>query len=290
MWLKEIHASQISSYQICPRMFRYQYVDKIVPKVTDPKLFIGRACHAGLAGHYSGRDALEAYEEDIRNQLEAMAPYVDSEQMARFDEQIELGRKLIQTFVSWAKEKDSFRAIAVEQSFAIPIFRPDGKRVRNAHLVGTFDGIAEDVYGNIWLLEHKTYKSTPSETVLRLDGQAGYYLLAASYLYPNRRVVGVIYTILRKVDPARAKSSVVERYMVMRNPHELAGLQKRLFYIHQQIAKDNLYIPAPGFHCGWRCPYRQLCIAEEDGSDVGGIKDMLFTTGEPALLLDEEVN
>lgn len=47
----EIHASQISAYQTCPRMYRYQYVERLVPRVTSPKLFIGRGCHEGLAAY-----------------------------------------------------------------------------------------------------------------------------------------------------------------------------------------------------------------------------------------------
>ena len=284
----EIHASQINTYQTCPRMYRYQYVEQLVPKVTSPKLFIGRACHAALAAHYRGEDALVAYESDVQEQLARIEPYADDKQWEELLDQATLGKKLIEAYIPWAREKDTFRVIAVEQPFAVPVWG-EKRRIRSAFQVGTFDGIAEDVYGNIWLLEHKFYKSVPSETVLRLDSQAGYYLLAASQLYPDRKVVGVIYTIVRKVDPTKAKSSVVHRTKVLRNGFEIENLRRRLYHIYRQIITDKLYIPSPGFHCGWKCPYRELCIAEEDGSDVEGIKDMLFTVGEPALITDEEV-
>jgi len=269
-------------------MYRYQYVEQLVPKVTSPKLFIGRACHAALAAHYRGEDALVAYESDVQEQLARIEPYADDKQWEELLDQATLGKKLIEAYIPWAREKDTFRVIAVEQPFAVPVWG-EKRRIRSAFQVGTFDGIAEDVYGNIWLLEHKFYKSVPSETVLRLDSQAGYYLLAASQLYPDRKVVGVIYTIVRKVDPAKAKSSIVHRTKVLRNGFEIENLRRRLYHIYRQIIIDKLYIPSPGFHCGWKCPYRELCIAEEDGSDVEGIKDMLFTVGEPALITDEEV-
>lgn len=285
----ELHASQITTYQTCPRMYRYQYVENLVPKVTSPKLFLGKAGHAALAAYYSGKDALEAYEADIQQQLSELEPYASLEQWDEFLSQAELGRKLVTAYVDWAKRNDTFRVLAVEQSFAVPIFTPKGRRVPNVAYVGTFDGIAEDVYGNIWLLEHKFYKSTVSETVLRLDSQAGYYLMAASQLYPDRKVIGVIYTIIRKVDPARTRGELIHRHKVLRNGYELEGLRRRLYYLYKQIKSDKLFIPAPGFHCGWKCAYRELCIAEEDHSDVEGIKEMLFTVGQPKLLLDEEV-
>ncbi|WP_026487666.1 PD-(D/E)XK nuclease family protein [Caldanaerobius polysaccharolyticus] len=283
----ELHASQITTYQTCPRMYRYQYVEHLVPKVTSPKLFLGRAGHAALAAYYSGKDALAAYEADINQQLAQIEPYASPEEWDEFQSQAELGRKLIEAYVPWARANDTFRVLAVEQSFVVPIWG-EKRRISNAYYVGTFDGIAEDIYGNIWLMEHKFYKSVVSETVLRLDSQAGYYLMAASQLYPDRKVVGVIYTIIRKVDPVRARGGIIHRTRVLRNQHEIEGLRYRLYRIYRQIKTDKLFIPAPGFHCGWKCPYRELCVAEEDGSDVEGIKDMLFTTGEPAPILDEE--
>jgi len=286
----EIHASQINAYQTCPRMYRYQYVERLVPKVTSPKLFIGRACHEALAAYYRGEDAPAAYEAHVQEQLARMEPYASPEQWEELQAQARLGRKLVEAYIPWARMNDTFRVIAVEQSFAVPIWG-EKRRVPGVYHVGTFDGIAEDVYGNLWLLEHKFYKNAVSETVLRLDSQAGYYLLAASQLYPDRKVVGVIYTIVRKVDPAKAKGDVIIRHRILRNAYELLGLRRRLYHIYRQIKADKLFIPAPGFHCGWKCAYRELCIAEEDGSDAESLREVLFTVGAPEsmLLVDEEV-
>jgi hypothetical protein len=277
----EMHVSQITAYQTCPRMYKYQYVERLAPRLTNPKLFLGKAGHAALAAYYQRQDALQAFDTDVQAQLEQMSPYMDPDSYLEFQEQAVLGRKLVEHYVRWAQENDDFRPIAIEQRFAVPVYAEDGRQVPGVYYIGVFDGIAEDVYGNLWLLEHKFYSSFVSETVLRLDSQAGFYLVAASDLYPDRNVVGVIYTMIRKVDPAKAKSSIIRRHKVFRNVYEQMQLRRRLYHLYQQIYHDSLFIPSPGFHCSWKCPYTELCIAEEDGSDTEALKEMLYTTKDP---------
>lgn len=277
----ELHVSQITTYQTCPRMYKYQYVERLVPRITSPKLFIGKAGHAALAAYYQRKDALKAFDDDVKAQLEPMLADLDPDTYLEFQQQAELGRKLIEHYVQWAQMNDDFRPIAIEQQFAVPVYDEDGCQVPGVYYIGVFDGIVEDVYDNIWLLEHKFYSNFVSETVLRLDSQAGFYLTAAADLYPDRNVVGVIYTMIRKVDPAKAKSSIIRRHKVFRNTHEQLQLKKRLYHLYRRIYSDDLFIPSPGFHCSWKCPYTELCIAEEDGSDTEALKEMLYTTKDP---------
>lgn len=286
----ELHATQITTYQTCPRMYRYRYVEKLVPKVTSPKLFIGRAGHAGLAGYYSTgkkETALEAYRADVEAQLNQIAPEVDLNQWEEFKQQAELGEKLVDYYVDWAQKNDFFRAIAVEQSFEVPIFTPDDKELPDVKYVGTFDGIAEDVYGTLWLMEHKFYSQPVAFNVLRLDVQAGLYLMAASMLFPDRDFTGIIYTIIKKTNPAKAKKDIVTRYTVVRTPQEIENLKQRLYLIYREMQVDTVYLPHPGLHCGWKCPYTDLCIAEDEGSDTEALKEMLFKVEEPPAVLTE---
>ena len=297
--MNEIHASQITTYQTCPRMYRYRYIEKLVPKVTSPKLFLGRAGHAGLAAYYqTGKKeaALEAYRADIERQLNEIAPEVDLTQWEQFKQQAELGEKLVDYYVEWAKKNDFFRAIAVEQSFEVPIFTPDGEELPDVKYVGTFDGIVEDVYGTLWLLEHKFYSQVPPYNVLRLDLQAGLYLMAASMLFPDRRFGGIVYNIIRKTAPDRAKNDVVIRHTVVRTVKEIEILKKRLYRIFEVMSNESTYLPHPGLHCGWKCPYTDLCIAEEEGADEStlmALRKMLYKEEEPPTVLagggDEEM-
>lgn len=298
--MNEIHASQITTYQTCPRMYRYRYIEKLVPKVTSPKLFLGRAGHTGLAAYYqTGKKeaALEAYRADIQAQLNQIASEVDLTKWEEFQQQAALGEKLVDYYVDWAQKNDFFRAIAVEQPFEVPIFTPDDKELPDVKYVGTFDGIAEDVYGTLWLLEHKFYSQVPAYNVLRLDLQAGLYLMAASMLFPDRRFGGIIYNIIRKTAPEKAKNDVVVRRTVVRTYKEIELLKKRLYTIFEVMSNDVIHLPHPGLHCGWKCPYTDLCIAEEEGADeytISSLKEMLYKEEEPPTVLvggngDEEL-
>lgn len=285
--MRELHVSEITAYNACPRMYKYSYVDNLVPKVNDRKLFLGSGVHKALEAYYSGKDALVAYEEWTKTELEKMAENMTPDDLTQFDEVIAMGRRLVEYYVPWAKANDTFEVVAAEQEFAVPIWAPDGP-VKDAAHVGRFDGIARDIYGGLWLMEHKTYTQIPSESALRLDPQAGYYLVAAQQLFPNEEVKGVIYTIIRKVDPNRARGEIVHRYRVLRNGHELERLRHRLYQMYKIITSDTEFIPTPGMHCNWMCRYRQLCIAEEDGSDVGALKDAFYTVREREVLLGED--
>lgn len=281
--MRELHASQITTYSVCPRMYRYQYVDRLIPKVTDHKLFLGTGVHQALAAYYEDdrRDAdlaMRVYEAWVDVQMSEHRADMTPEVEEQFQKDAELGRKMLANYFPWARANDAFEVLAVEQPFAVPIWTPRGKPLRGVRQVGRFDGIARDIYGHLWLMEHKTYSQVPSESELRLDAQAGYYLVAAQQLFPDNPVVGVIYTILRKVDPARAKGDVIYRTRVMRNEHELEQLRNRLYVMYKRITSDKYFPPTPGMHCGWRCSYRQLCIAEEDGSDVMELINAFYET------------
>jgi hypothetical protein len=277
--MRELHASEIVTYNVCPRMYRYQYVDKLVPNVPDHKPFLGSGVHKGLEAYYTDPSrrpevGLDAYTKWMEEETAKISPDMTPEQVEEFQKDFELGKKMLAHYFEWARANDGFEVVSMEQPFEVPIWTPSGRKVPRVRHVGRFDGIVRDIYGSIWLKEFKTYSQVPSESELRLDAQAGFYLVAAEQLFPNDRVVGIIYTILKKVDPDRARGETVYRYWVMRNEHELQVLRKRLYVMYKRIAGDKEFPPTPGHHCGWRCSYRQLCIAEEDGSDV---KDLVNT-------------
>lgn len=276
----EIHASQISTYKTCPRMYRYQYVDRLVPKVESEKLILGKGGHAALQAHYSGQDAVAAYDAWAQEQLGRFSAVAWPDELEKIESQLALGRKLVAYYVEWAKRNDGFRVLSAEQQFRVPVWSPKGRKVKGVWHAGTYDGVAEDVYGNLWLLEHKFYNRFPTETELRLNEQAGYYLLAATQLFPDRTVRGVIYTVIRKTNPDRAKDDVVRRWWVQRNGRELVALRNRLYHAYRAVTTDRTWMPSPGFHCTWQCAYTRLCLAEDDGSDVQELVDAFYNREE----------
>jgi hypothetical protein len=263
-------------------MFYYNYIEGLVPKAESVRLSVGRGVHIGLAAFYTHMTraaGCAAYEEWVEKEVpQLMAEQADPTEL---EKSIELGRLMLDAYFDFAAENDSFvplevgKAKAIEASFRVPVWSPDNKRLRGVYQVGRFDGVVRAAAGRIWLLEHKTAKDFPNETYLRLDEQVGYYLLAAWQLF-RVQPAGVIYNVIRKVDPRKARTETVKRFKVLRNGHELLYMRNSLYYAIQTIKKDKVFMPSPGLHCTWRCAYTQLCVCDHDGSDTSLLKEMFY--------------
>ena len=260
-----MHTHDITEYKTCPRMYNYRAIEGLQPKVESPKLRIGTGFHLAVGAYYrSGGNAhhalaiCELWAEGNPDAAEASAV-----------------RRLVEHYIEFAKANDTFQVCAVEQCFRVPVWTPSGRRSPGVVFCGTFDGVIRDHRGRLALLEHKTARDFPPDVTLALDEQAGFYLLAANQLF-GEVVDTVLYNVVRKVDPQRAKKEMVRRYYVVRNNHELRRLRDRLYYAYLQLKRDKLFLPSPGFHCGWKCPYTQLCTAEEAGFDVQYLKQEFY--------------
>jgi hypothetical protein len=272
--VREIHVSEITDFKTCPRLYRYRHVEGLVPILRDPKLTLGTGMHVGLAAYYTGRDAIAYYDAWAEMTLAEMGENATDETV----EQVALGVKLLKAYIEYAAENDDFKPITIEQTYSVPVWIPGGRVARVRHC-GAFDGLVKDAYGKLWLMEHKTTAQFANETYLRLDEQVGYYLLAAVQLY-NEIPAGVMYNQIRKVNPAKARTPIIQRTHVVRCPTELKALRDRLYYTYRQIGQDKLFLPHPALHCTWRCGYVQLCIAEDDGTDATLLKRLAYVQGK----------
>lgn len=272
-----VHASQISTYQACPRMYYFNYVRNFIPKIEDRKLLFGRGIHEGLAAYYQtgqAAQAISAYKTWLDEQLAVLANSpADPDHLS---EASRIGESLLGAYVKYAEQHDDFIAVAVEQEFEVPIWTPKGNPSRMCHR-GKIDLIAKDKYGKLWLGEHKTARDAPAELELQLNFQASVYMLAAQQLF-DQPVSGVIYNVIRKVDPLKAKTPVIIRKLVPRTAHELRMTSMQLYQWSRRMLTDKEFNPIPGRHCSWRCAYSILCLCMQDGSDYQELVDRLYET------------
>lgn len=277
-----VHATQVHTYLTCPRMYYFQYVENLVPVVESPKTAFGRGFHIGAAAYYTPglqspiarrECAVSAYHEWAAT-AEAQAALAGGNESGRARESIELGEALLHEYMRFAEENDDFRSVAVEQPFALPVWKKcrDGAlrqlevRGTPVYYYGTFDGIVRSRYGRLWLQERKTASSFPSEQELRMNLQVSFYLLAAYQLYGDE-VCGMIYDVVRKVEPKRARSPVVHRWHIGRSARELVSVADYLCRVSFRMLTDRYYDPAPGHHCSWMCAYWDLCTCLQEGVD-----------------------
>jgi len=259
-------------------MYYFQYVENLVSKAQDPKLSFGKAVHKGLATYYMTSDrvkAAQSYKTYMDEQVQKVLTV--RELTVKDNEYITLGDVLLEAYIQFARSKDNFEPLRVkgqptiEQQFSVPFYG-----VAGCTHDGTFDGIVRNSYGNLMLLEHKTASTFPSPLELQLNVQASMYLLAAKQLF-DEPVHGIVYNVLRKTNPKRARTPVIQRFIVGRTDAELKASGTWIARLVNTMLKDEHFDPRPGFHCTWKCAYTQLCTACQEGVDYTLLANHYYT-------------
>lgn len=280
-----VRVSEVNAYITCPRMYYFAYVENLVPKVESPKLVFGRGIHEAIAVYYttgSPQKAVDAYRDWLSERQNELKAY-GSAAYGLLKEAEEIGEPLLRAYIAYAEKHDDFIPVGIEQRFAVPMWymTDSGEPVqlefegRPVYHVGTFDGVVRNKYGKLWLMEHKTASVQPSFKVLKVDLQIGFYTLAARQLY-GEDVCGVIYNVLRKAHPKRAKSPVIHRELLSRTDYEITQTVNIYGRMVLRMLSDRIYDPTPGHHCSWKCAYWQLCLSLFDGTPLEHIINDLY--------------
>lgn len=172
-----LSVSALKSWRACQRLYRYQYVDRMVPVTQDENLVFGTLGHRGLEAWWlAARD----YPDDSDAWLRAALAAIDAEDpfMAAKAEALMLGYH-----ARWAGQR--YRVLEVESGFELPLVNPETNATsRTWQLVGRTDVLVEDERGRRIVVEHKTSSEdiSPGSDYwqrLRLDQQVSTYIEAA---------------------------------------------------------------------------------------------------------------
>ena len=277
-----LHATSLTDLLVCPRLYKYAHVLRLRSPVPSEKLDAGGITHLALADFYTNGDveaALQVFEDACVAATTKLQVRINGDAFEEVNAKIEkeraVCRKTLAAYLPWAQEHDKgwwANVLHVEQKFDVPVLdygtgQPLVYGGAEVHHVGTFDLVVEDSFGFVWIVDHKTAKSFPSDIEMHLNLQFGLYTLAAHQLFPERTVAGVIYNGIKKVDPAKAKTPTHHRVHLRKTEAQLATLGERLSAVLVPQACGQRHDPHPGAHCGWRCPYTGLCLAEERDDD-----------------------
>jgi hypothetical protein len=192
-----------------------------------------------------------------------------------------LGEGMLDGYYDYAMANDNFRVAVgggeplVELPFVMPIPHPKTGKDTKDTFAGTIDGIITDDNG-YWLHEHKTAAQIRTGH-LRQEPQATNYMAWAVRKWPKLkgRLMGVQYNYLRKMLPSPSvKAPLFHRERIYRNQHECESSIRNLYYAVQEMHRvadnpDTLAFPSQTMDCTWDCPYRDICMGMEDGTDVG---------------------
>lgn len=293
-----LEPTELQDMEVCPRILHYRKHERLVPKRTSPKLYKGKLWHIFLEryyteGHKAAKAALTDSAEAEKRRIQSLV-LMKPEEEAEFDEAVRLLEVVADLYDEWATEEDPkyfTRVIAVEQPFEIEL-------IRGVVIAGRIDMVVEDRWGNLWPWDNKSTSSSnwPDDSLIRLNTQFRTYWLAVKSLayagvLPDRRVPGFVYNGARfnVKNPRNARTPLFYRRAI-RFPeaaqdtsiNNLVALVEE-YQLHQ---RRGYFRPQPGQHCVWRCPYTELCLGEENQTDVSALRDELFVVhdGRPNYL------
>ena len=257
-------ATRLKSLMLCPRQFRYAYVD-LIPAVPTAPLVFGRVVHQALLFIHQWQmeekvlppvnETLTHFDGLWQRALQEENPFF--RQGAPSPEQhSKLGHEILRGYLRSIEETRP--PLAAELSFEIA--------VGNDKLRGVIDRIDEQEDGLI-IVDFKSGARKLSQSEVARDLQLTVYAFAAQQLY-GRPTARVAQYYLRDGTYLRS----------LRGPDDFAWLIADLLPQARRLLREEQYPARLGYWCNW-CDYRELCKAERSCNSCQGSCSTLTPVG-----------
>jgi CRISPR/Cas system-associated exonuclease Cas4 (RecB family) len=243
-----ISASQINSYLLCPRKYKYRYIDGIPPAFKSSALAFGSSVHTALSWLHEEllagntpplEEVLRIFRADWTAAQEERIRFkkAEKENLPR------IGERLIELYI---EHMGKMHIRATEMPFEVRIIDPRDGEVTNLWLKGYFDLLLEG--GR--LIEIKTsatsYSQMKADQLVQLD----------AYAFAYREIYGSD-PQLTVIDLVKAKTPKLVELGTERTP------DRDLWFceLALQVAKGidhEVFPPNPGWVCS-DCEYSGMC-------------------------------
>lgn len=291
--------SEMKTFRRCKRKWWLSHYRELAPKKEDDAgsaLSIGNAVHDALAAYY------EDGSDPVAHVVAAHEAWIerDPAQEAEILKQRALVQIMVEGYLEWLAETAAdadLKILGSERYIQVPI-------VEGIDLLTKLDAPVERGFDGAKLaLEHKTTDSLEAPVQLaKLDTQyltehlARFLELQLKGAEPEealRECQGVLVNALRKVKrTARATPPFYARYDVTHNVHELRSHWLHVLAIAREIQQTTARLdaeedhhtacpPNPTRDCKWDCPFFQMCVMLDDGSNAEGALSDLYQHKDP---------
>lgn len=249
-----VSASQLSLYAICPRKYRYQYLEDRPRSEQPAALAFGSAVHAALAwaewqrtvyGSVDLHEVLKIFCADMEAQAAGDPPLI-LKNGDTLEDLMSIGRRLLPLAL---QALDKTEPLAVEEPFEVALEDEELEDGTAIHLVGIFDRLEQD--GSI--VEIKTAKKRYSSTDVSQHLQATAYTLA-QVLRTGKIPAVRLLVLLKALEPEAIW------YETRRTKEELAWFS-RLIGETVRAIDQGVYPPRISWACT-DCEFRKLCSKE----------------------------
>jgi putative RecB family exonuclease len=233
-----ISNSSYNSYNLCPRQYKFNYIDKVyVPERAE--FYFGKLIHT-IIQYALKKDPIFPSEDELLLMLKnawKVDAFKDEEEA---DQYYTFGIDIIKKF--YASHKPALRnIIATEKFFEIPL--------NNKHvLTGKIDRIDKLPIGAIEIIDYKTDKTLPSQSDVDKNNQLTIYNLATENLWPEVKEIRLTLYFLKF--STKMSSS--------RRPDEIESVKENLIKTADAIEKDKQFAPKKNPLCNW-CSYQNIC-------------------------------
>jgi putative RecB family exonuclease len=253
-----IHISynQLRTFLQCPQKYEYQYVRAREWEFIPDYLPFGSAIHSAAEAFYkyiadSGeRPPVTLLEDAFIEKWNASI----NEKVRFKDDPATLEKKGYELVSVFYEQAQPAKIIGVEMPFKMEIVDYESGLPLPCYLVGVFDLIEADEYGNPVVVELKTGNRRYSEGQLEIDLQAtlyGYALNLMGYSTTDGN------TLVRLDQLLKTKKPALEKYFTLRNEKHYRQAVRIIKQVLHAIEREA-YFPIIDWHCD-DCPFQGIC-------------------------------
>lgn len=299
---KRITNSELKQFKRCKRQWwlaSYRGLRRSGAHDFNRPLGIGTRVHDALAAYYhptERQDPIAFLDAGLARDIAANSAY-ESEITKEGD----LARIMLEGYVQWVQEEGKdvgYTILSTEGALEVPLFA-------GATILSKLDARVQDPDGNRLALEHKTTGGlNMGMPTLKLDTQllTEHLVEYMSLLAEGREgeaAHGILYNMLLKSKrTARAKGPFYRRETVHHNVDELRNHWRHVYATAAEILRTEAALgagadhhdivpPNPTRDCSWDCPFYQVCVMADDGSDFEGALANLYEVRDPLERYDD---
>ena len=246
--------SRLSTFEQCPRKFKYRYIDKVTPEIDKTiEAHLGSTVHNTLEWIYNNVQELTLKIDEIIEKYTA-------EWQKDFSDDIKIVKKGItardyynkgiQFLVDYYSKNSPFKdgTIECEKGILIELDK-EGKY----KLQGFIDRLVYNLEtGEYEVHDYKTANRLPTQNEADKDRQLALYSIAIKDIYGKEKEVKLIWHYLAHNTKIESK----------RTNEQLTQLKSEAVQLINKIEKTREFLPKYSMLCNW-CEFRQRCLNQD---------------------------
>lgn len=242
--------SRISTYEACPRQYKFRYVDRIPSDEESIEAFLGSRVHEALARLYRdlqlGKllglvDLLSYYdwqwERRWHDQVRIVKQDYSIEHYRRF------GERCLENYYQAHKPFDRGQTLGLEHRVTSPLDADGRYRIQ-----GYIDRLVSTGSGRYEIHDYKTSGRLPVQGEIDADRQLALYQLGVERVWPDVEQVELVWYYLAFGKELRSR----------RTPEALDKLKATTIALIDRIETDTEFRPIKTNLCHW-CAYKDIC-------------------------------